>query len=107
MISSMSSGLPEEVITALRLTFAKHKGVNSAILYGSRALGTFRANSDIDITLMGDLNLTDLLMIATEIDDLMFPYKVDLSLKSQIDNPQLIEHIDRVGVPFYQRSSPK
>lgn len=28
------------------------------------------------------------------------PWKVDLTVRQRVDNPALIEHIDRVGVPF-------
>jgi len=42
-----------------------------------------------------------LLKIETEIDDLLLPYQVDLSLYHQIANEELKEHIQRVGKPFY------
>ena len=38
--------------------------------------------------------------IENEIEDLMLPYKLDLSLFHQIENPDLIEHIKRVGKDF-------
>jgi uncharacterized protein len=44
------------------------------------------------------MDTTELLKIENEIDDLLLPYKVDLSLFHQIDNPSLIEHIQRVGI---------
>jgi len=46
------------------------------------------------------LNYHMLCHIETEIDDLL-PYTVDLSLFKQIDNPDLIDHIRRVGLIFY------
>jgi len=61
-------------------------------------MGTHRINSDIDVTLKGeDLTHSDLLTIATELDDLMLPYKFDLSLFDHIDNASLLEHIARVA----------
>jgi len=41
--------------------------------------------------------------IEVELDDLLLPYKIDLSLFRQIENQALKEHIDRVGIDFYQR----
>lgn len=38
-----------------------------------------------------------------ELDDLLLPYMIDLSIYAQIDNPALCEQIDRVGMVFYQR----
>ncbi len=91
-------GLSPSVIQSLKAIFGKNARVERAVVYGSRAKGTFRDGSDIDITLVGeDLNATDLLKIENEIDDLMLPYKVDLSLFSHIDNESLRRHILDVG----------
>lgn len=56
------------------------------------------------LTLLVDtLTYTLLNRIETAIDDLLLPYTVDLSLYTQIDNPDLQDHIQRVGQLFYQR----
>lgn len=44
-----------------------------------------------------------LLKIENELDDLLLPYKIDLSLYDQIDNEELKEHIRRAGQVFYHR----
>jgi len=41
-----------------------------------------------------------------EIDDLLLPYMIDLSVMKKIENPDLIEHIQRVGQVFYQKQEP-
>jgi uncharacterized protein len=38
-----------------------------------------------------------------ELDDLLLPYKIDLSIFHQLTHPELIEHIRRVGIIFYER----
>jgi len=71
-------------------------------LYGSRAKGNFKNGSDIDLTLKGDnISLTVLNSIVNQIDDLLLPYSFDLSIFNKITNPDLIEHISRVGLVFY------
>ncbi len=97
-------GLKESTIRAIQSAFKKYPEIEQALLYGSRAKGTYRNGSDIDLTLMGD-ELTYFLLnrIETEIDDLLLPYTVDLSLYSHIDNAGLLDHIQRVGKLFYQR----
>lgn len=35
------------------------------------------------------------------IDDLLLPWKVDIAVWQQIDNPDLIAHIERVGVRLF------
>ncbi len=47
--------------------------------------------------------LAQLTRIETEIDDLLLPYSVDLSLFKHIDNVNLIDHIQRIGIVFYSR----
>ena len=103
----MNHGLPEGSILAIRGILAGFPEVEKAVLYGSRAMGNFRRGSDIDLTLMGDrLNTTLLSRIDWALDDLLLPYKMDLSLFSQLRHPALLEHIRRVGVPLYERSLP-
>ena len=96
-------GLSEQVVKAIQSVFAKHAGIKKAVLYGSRAKGNHRPGSDIDIALIApDLGLTELLKIETDLDELSLPYKIDLSLLHLIENQDLLDHIQRVGVEFYR-----
>lgn len=95
-------GLKSSVVRSMGAVFSAHPEVEQAILYGSRAKGTFRRGSDIDLCLTGaGLNMPLLLRIENELDDLLLPYKIDLSIRDRIDNPELLTHIERVGVSFY------
>lgn len=95
-------GLSSATIAALQQVFSQHSEVEQVLLYGSRAKGTARKGSDIDLTLLGDqLDYRLLNRIETEIDDLLLPYSLDLSLFKQIDNPDLLDQIRRVGLIFY------
>jgi predicted nucleotidyltransferase len=100
-------GLKTETIEAIREVLAKYPEVEKAILYGSRAKGNYRPGSDIDLTLIGEkLNLSTLQKIENELDDLLLPYKIDLSIYKQIQNKELLEHIERVGkVIFYKNEN--
>ncbi|REA63520.1 nucleotidyltransferase domain-containing protein [Dyadobacter luteus] len=101
----MNHGLSEKTIAAIQGVFTKYPQAEKAILYGSRAKGNYRNGSDIDLVLVGaELNLSQLFKIELELDDLLLPYKIDLALLHQISNPDLVEHIERKGVVFYQRS---
>lgn len=40
--------------------------------------------------------------IDDDLDNLLLPYSFDLSILAEIDNPSLVEHIQRVGLCFYQ-----
>ncbi len=102
----MAFGLKDEVVAKINRVFAAHPEVEEAILYGSRAKGTPRPGSDIDLTLKGpDLNLQVLNRISRDLDDLLLPYTFDLSIFRQIANPELLDHIERVGKVFYRKAS--
>lgn len=97
-----NTGLNNDVIEKIQGVFALHSEVDEAVLYGSRAKGTYKPASDIDLTLIGtSLDLTIQQKIENELDDLLLPYKFDLSIYHQITNKDLIDHIERVGKPFF------
>lgn len=97
-------GLKDKDINKIQLVLARYKSIDKALLYGSRAKGNYRNNSDIDLSLVGkDLDLNTLLKIENEVDDLLLPYKVDFSIFHKIENADLVEHINRVGIVFYEK----
>ena len=101
----MKYGLKESVIQQISAVLARHPQVNQAILYGSRAKGNYKHGSDIDLTLRGgaDLNWRVLYQIMDELDDLLLPYTIDLSIYADYTDPAIIAHIPRVGVTFYEK----
>ena len=102
----MKYGLKNSTIQKICGVFARYPQVEKAVLYGSRAKGNYKNGSDIDLTLCGgaDLTLKVLYKIMEEIDDLLLPYTIDLSLFDNISDPDVIEHIQRVGVTFYEKA---
>ncbi len=97
-------GLKDIHVAEIKSVFANYKEINKAILYGSRAKGNYQDGSDIDISLAGNnLNLNKILRIETELDDLLLPYKIDISILDKIENRDLVEHINSVGVVFYEK----
>lgn len=57
---------------------ARHPAVTGAILFGSRAKGTARASSDIDIALEGIDDPLQAEAIASELEELPLPYTFDV-----------------------------
>jgi type I restriction enzyme S subunit len=97
----MQFGLSNEDIDKIKVVLAKFTEIERVLIYGSRAKGTYKPASDIDLTLVGEnLTLTTVQAIEHEIDDLLLPYKFDISIFHHISNPDLIAHINRVGVVF-------
>lgn len=104
-MSIADTGLGEVVIRMIQDLFRTHPEVEEVWLYGSRAKGNYKTGSDIDLCMTGErLNHRLLATINRELDDLPIPYTIDLSMRNQISNPNLLEHIDRVGKLFYRRT---
>lgn len=100
----MRFGLPDAAIDKICQTFAARPEVEKAVLYGSRAKGSHKPGSDIDLTLHGSALTQRILMeLLTELDDLLLPYMIDLSIFADLNHAALREHIERVGVVFYVR----
>jgi len=99
-------GLKTSTIRAIQQVFAQYPALEKATLYGSRAKGNYRSGSDIDLALEGEnLSLDTLHKIENDIDELLLPYKMDVSLLRQIQNAALLDHIERVGTTFYEREN--
>ncbi|MBC7913259.1 MAG: nucleotidyltransferase domain-containing protein [Pyrinomonadaceae bacterium] len=100
----MLFGLKEEVIQKINSVFEKFPQIEKVVLYGSRAKGNYRNGSDIDLTIFGeDLKSGILNKIDILIEDLLLAYSFDISIFTQISNPDLVDHIERVGKVFYQK----
>ncbi|WP_243371731.1 nucleotidyltransferase domain-containing protein [Geotalea sp. SG265] len=97
-------GLKESTINRINSVFVKYSGIDRVLLYGSRAKGNYYHGSDIDLTIEGTLSRPEILKLENELDDLLLPYTIDLSLFHQISNPDLVEHIKRVGKVFYEKA---
>jgi uncharacterized protein len=100
-----SFGLSAQTIQKLINIFSQYDQIEKVLIYGSRAKGNFRTGSDIDLTLVGpSLNTTTLLKVENDIDDLLLPQEVDLSIFEHIDNPDVVTQIKENGIVFFSRS---
>lgn len=91
-------GLTDKEIAKMKSVFEVESGIAEVVLYGSRAKGNYRPGSDIDLTLKGrDLTERQLVELSIRLDDLLLPYEIDLSIFEHIDNPDLTDHINRLG----------
>ena len=97
-------GMTHDELNLLRTLFARQKEIEQVILYGSRAKGTHKPFSDVDITLLGiGLSRSHLNRLMADIDESSLPYFFDISILSKITNPDLKEQIEKTGVVLYRR----
>ena len=77
----MNDGLKERNRAKIRQVLTSHPGVERAVLFGSRATGTYRPGSDVDLALAGDgLTHSDLGVIGAAMEATTVPQMVDLVL---------------------------
>lgn len=100
----MRFGLEEHIIDTLIEVFESNPKVHKAFMFGSRAKGNYRVDSDIDIAIKGQhLNTDDIISLSVSFETKGITKKVDLLDYNSIKEPELKEHIDRVGIEFYSR----
>jgi len=97
-------GLTTKEISGIKAVFSKYQQIEEVLIYGSRAMGNFKPASDIDLTLKGkSIDLSLQTKIEFDLDDLMLPYKFDISIYDKITNLEFLDHINRIGKEIYKR----
>lgn len=98
-------GLKASDLDVISEIFERFPDVESAWVYGSRALGTQKQGSDVDIALKGkDISRDTVVKISALLnEESPLPYHFDITNYHTIKNVQLKEHIDRVGVMLYEK----
>ncbi len=100
----MKFGLEQHIIDNLIAVFEQHSKVDKAILFGSRAKGNYRPDSDIDIAVKGqDLHTDDIIAMSVAFEEIGITHKIDLINYDTIKEPDLKDRIDRVGIELYSR----
>ena len=96
-------GLTEKTIALVRTVFTKHSEVQEVKIYGSRAMGSQRPNSDIDLAVWGRIDRRVIGRISRELDELPLPYTFDVTDYASVDHAPLKQHIDEYGKNFFSR----
>jgi predicted nucleotidyltransferase len=97
-------GLDDRALLLIRRVLERHVNIREARVFGSRAKGNYRPESDIDIAIFGDVDSVVASRVASELDDLPLPYRFDVQAYGCIKHAPLRDHIDRVGVPLFVRA---
>jgi len=97
-------GLGAKTTQNILHVLGRHPEIEKAILFGSRAKGTSRPGSDVDLALIGnDITQRIVSRLYQELDELPIPNEFDLVIMAQIQDPEVIAHIKRVGIVFYEK----
>ena len=69
-------------------------------VFGSRARGDFKYNSDIDIAVEGKINREKQIEIMNHFDALDIPYMIDIVFICELEKKELLESIKKDGVIY-------
>ncbi|MCL2004812.1 MAG: nucleotidyltransferase domain-containing protein [Planctomycetaceae bacterium] len=100
----MNDGLTPQYRKIIREILAKATRIDRAVLFGSRATGTFGRASDIDLALEGqNLDLSDVARLRSEFAESSLPFDVDVIIRADIAHPKLEDCIEKQGIVFYEK----
>ena len=97
----MDFGLTIESYNKIKKVIDKYSQYTFKV-FGSRARGNYKNNSDIDIAVMDNLNEKEKFNIRNDFDLLEILYMIDLVFIQEITKVELLKSIERDGVLFYE-----
>ena len=99
----MTPGLSKKELDEITQVFRTFPDIQEAVLFGSRATGTFKPGSDVDIALKGQVTLQTLARIKALLEEeSSLPYLFDIVGYRAIETLALKEHIDKHGKLIYR-----
>ncbi|RLE19569.1 MAG: nucleotidyltransferase domain-containing protein [Acidobacteria bacterium] len=105
MNKKMDNGLSKQQLEIIREILAPFADrIDRVDLFGSRAQGTHRPNSDIDLVLRGDIDKKATDRLWTLFAESSLALKVDVLAYAQITKAALKKHIDLVSVPLFTKA---
>ncbi|MFH0709722.1 MAG: nucleotidyltransferase domain-containing protein [Pseudomonadota bacterium] len=92
-------GLSHSELQTLRDVFSRFSDISEVILFGSRARGTHRPSSDVDLALKGGNLSIDTLSKLRYIleEETNLPYFFDIVVYDRVENEALKREIDEDG----------
>lgn len=90
------------LLAAVFLPFADR--ISHVDLFGSRATGKWRPDSDIDLVVHGDVGEREIREIWTACDESPLLLRVDVQAFDHVAYPPLRRHIEAVAVPLFTRA---
>ncbi len=100
----MNDGLKDRYRNAIIDVLSRCQHLERAVLFGSRALGSYSATSDIDIAVYGkDISLVEQARLIDQMEHLCVPQFIDIVVYHHIQNRALLKHIDEHGIQWWPR----
>lgn len=101
----MSFGLLPRDLEYITQALQQFPEIETALIFGSRAKGNYKPGSDVDLAIKGErithTTIARLTFLLNE--EYPLPYFFDVVHNETIKNPDLVDHIDRVGEIIFTR----
>lgn len=98
----MKYGLSQDIRDQFNRVFSRYPAITEVLLYGSRAKGNFRENSDIDLAVDAPaMSEEEFSRLWNEIDALPIVFKIDLVRLQALENGRLLENIRQHGQSIF------
>jgi len=99
-------GLLESDLRQIIDAVATQPEIEQLILFGSRAKGTYKPGSDVDLAIKGTAVTYDTVLYLADLlnEQKPLPYFFDVIDYQSIQEPELIKHINKVGIAIFNRS---
>ena len=93
------AGLTDQALSQLQSALGTVKGLEKAVVFGSRVTGKHKPNSDLDVALYGDgVGFGAIFDLEDALYDAGFPHELDILLVSIIQDERLKAAIERTAV---------
>ena len=96
-------GFKEGDLETIIQTITRFPEISKAVIFGSRAKGNYKPGSDADIAVWAT-NINSVSHLSGVLnDETLLPYKFDILNYDQINNTELKDHINRIGIEIFKR----
>ena len=94
------TGLTDVTLKKIRHVLSQFPEIQRVCIFGSRAKGTYKPGSDIDIALFGEkISLNTLREVIYQLnEETIMPYFFDIVRYENINNEALVAHINEFGL---------
>ena len=99
-----SFGIDDDILEKIIGVLSGYSEIEKTVIYGSRAVGTFKPGSDIDMAVYAPL-MTDrkFKSLCFDLDALPIIFKMDVVHRDSLQKSSLCKKIDQEGKSIYQK----
>jgi len=93
-------GFSDSQMNLIKQAISQIHGIESTVLFGSRAMGNYKPGSDVDIAIKGpEIHRDGASRLRAQLnEELPLPYFFDIVHYDTLESASLIEHIDQQGI---------